>query len=1126
MKPLATRPSGFALVVTLSLMILIALLSVGLLSLATISLRTAGASSSTAEARANARLALMMAVGQLQKVAGQDQRVTASAGLGGSTTNSRWVGVWRTTVQEDGSEPVVDWSPDDTGLMDARVSQRLRTDSLFDQWLVSGDASTDPDRATGEMLQIVRSGTVSNDSDQVSVPLVTLKGSGDKHGAYAYWCSDESMKASLNVPEGEKPDGVEPPDRHGIEALAGLEGYKSVKDEDLGKVLDYRQAELAAVGNKDALRNHFHAVGTRASAVLSDTVRGGLKRDLSAFIETGSAPAHGTNLPAVNERTPLFSDDSRSKVGPKFGVLRSYAKLAERTVDGEVEVTAPPEPVGGDKFGALPDQKEFIGQPVHPVLAQAEIYTRVAYLRGYATVHIYPRVVLWNPYNVKLASSDYTVDFNICLNDSMVFEKDDRGQRVEIANGGRAFDTRGNKDNRMSFTLEATSFEPGEALVFSAKPVGSAVAGRAVPLAQRSGSGSNLLSSTVDPRQLTNFYLVLGNNLSGVSSGDLPIYANHNKGSYYWVDMMDWWERNPDNGLKISLHLGSAGNYSSRLRLPLLQLLDTDNWRRGYEGGYNNGRWRVGGIEPVYNYESTADLEPWTRSCYGIRYKWWVERNPYNLAGTGGQRYWSAAVTGDYNLRAPYCHRSPFDAVTDNGESHHWYMWGPYACEREQGLPFLSPERAAHDGPNGFRGNPFYGGASTQPSTVYPIYDLPQKDERIVSLGRFQNAQITPYVWHTNFPIGNSWIPSNQLSDDRTAEKPSTMKAAWQNYVTHLPAWMKQGRGDEVVVYDLSYEANHELWDRYFLSGATTSEKQAFLADPSDRPLPNHLLYMPADSSPDIARLGDFYQAASQLLLAGAFNVNTTDVNAWKALFASMNERRGSGATFARTSDPGGEQNDASDPYEQDAWSGFRSLSDQEIDELANAMVIRVKDLGPFLSVSDFVNRRLARRYNTDSGMGPLQAAIENAGLNDGLSGGDLNMSTLGWAQSSYEPGSSSGEWVDKKHLRKTKGVGMPTYLQQGDLLQPLGSMLVARGDTFVVRAYGDSRTKDGTIMARAWCEAEVQRMPSYVNPADAPEEPPFVNSGGANDSVSAISRRFGRQFRIVSFRWLASTEV
>ncbi|MCB1130480.1 MAG: hypothetical protein KDN05_05075, partial [Verrucomicrobiae bacterium] len=124
MKPLATRPSGFALVVTLSLMILIALLSVGLLSLATISLRTAGASSSTAEARANARLALMMAVGQLQKVAGQDQRVTASAGLGGSTTNSRWVGVWRTTVQEDGSEPVVDWSPDDTGLMDARVSQR------------------------------------------------------------------------------------------------------------------------------------------------------------------------------------------------------------------------------------------------------------------------------------------------------------------------------------------------------------------------------------------------------------------------------------------------------------------------------------------------------------------------------------------------------------------------------------------------------------------------------------------------------------------------------------------------------------------------------------------------------------------------------------------------------------------------------------------------------------------------------------------------------------------------------------------------------------------------------------------------------------------------------------------
>ncbi len=77
------RNRGFALVVTLSLMILLTIIAVGLLSLSSIALRSTSGSSAMSEARQNARLALMLALGELQEHAGQDQRVTATADIAG-----------------------------------------------------------------------------------------------------------------------------------------------------------------------------------------------------------------------------------------------------------------------------------------------------------------------------------------------------------------------------------------------------------------------------------------------------------------------------------------------------------------------------------------------------------------------------------------------------------------------------------------------------------------------------------------------------------------------------------------------------------------------------------------------------------------------------------------------------------------------------------------------------------------------------------------------------------------------------------------------------------------------------------------------------------------------------------
>ena len=52
-----------------------------------------------------------------------------------------------------------------------------------------------------------------------------------------------------------------------------------------------------------------------------------------------------------------------------------------------------------------------------------------------------------------------------------------------------------------------------------------------------------------------------------------------------------------------------------------------------------------------------------------------------------------------------------------------------------------------------------------------------------------------------------------------------------------------------------------------------------------------------------------------------------------------------------------------------------------------------------------------------------------------------------------------------------------------------------------------------------AWCEATVQRVPDYLNPADPSDVQDLK-------LASAVNRTFGRQFRITGFRWLSPNEV
>jgi hypothetical protein len=74
------------------------------------------------------------------------------------------------------------------------------------------------------------------------------------------------------------------------------------------------------------------------------------------------------------------------------------------------------------------------------------------------------------------------------------------------------------------------------------------------------------------------------------------------------------------------------------------------------------------------------------------------------------------------------------------------------------------------------------------------------------------------------------------------------------------------------------------------------------------------------------------------------------------------------------------------------------------------------------------------------------------------------------------------------------------------------------RDDTFTIRAYGDAKDSNGKVIAKAWCEAVVKRTRDFAHPSDLPDatDPP----------TNALSTTFGRNYKIVSFRWLNANEV
>ncbi len=431
-----------------------------------------------------------------------------------------------------------------------------------------------------------------------------------------------------------------------------------------------------------------------------------------------------------------------------------------------------------------------------------------------------------------------------------------------------------------------------------------------------------------------------------------------------------------------------------------------------------------------------------------------------------------------------------------------------------------------------------FGGSSLQSNrgrSHVSLFEVPTRP--LLSLGSLQHVPTGFFIDEPAFPIGNS-------SPSIFHRREEVLTQQQLNPDNNLARWSASGktrtptRNDWTVTRpDWSYWMNAQLWDRYYFSGMT-GEAQAFYegqeraaVSPLQPWLDRHQNAFSAaarleDSDGRTQRADQVFSAQS--LLEGGFNVNSTSTDAWKALLSagrdlSLNSYGGGssaadGSTFSRFSLP------SQNSLNQD-WEGLRSLSDAQIDLLAEAIVEQVRIRGPFLNLSDFVNRRLVPLGDAHEALGaagPLQAAIDAAAVNAGMGGNSL-------AQEGFQANeidNSRNPWI-RENMSELSDLpvaeGNLGSLTQADVLTLISPLITARSDTFRIRAYGE--TGDGA--ARAWCEAIVQRVPAWQDSSRPRHEAAQWNPEDlptADGSYDTSSPR--RKFRIISFRWLNEEDV
>lgn len=1233
--------NGFALVVSLTMLVLLTIIAVGMLSLSAITIRTTTQTSFQAEAQANARMALMIAIGELQKEMGPDMRVSAESAIFDNSPNSEGIsGVeqsrWLASYNSWGNWLNAQYEiPDGGSTISIADTYTPRRDVMFRRWLLSlpdgmeSDVNA-PNSIGGwdddNSVVLVGQGTLGDNAptDQITRARLIPVGEG---GHYAWWISPENHRAKINL--GRRDNNLTA-DRwenaHGNTAEVAvnlIDGFGSLEDGgEVRKRLITKQTLEAAGIDRNIAQGSFFDLSAHSQGVLSSVRTGHLKKDLSLLFELNNAQLpdrYKFNAAAIQEPSirPI-SPDLRT-YDPKipnrhlasWTNMRHFHRMYRSNSDATIGGTA----AGNSNAGALQWDR---GKPWTTFVATSEVgsqnpnwkggnnYWRFPVLakitfiyslratpedpnadlqdpetRFRCSVVYTPVFVFWNPYNVELRVPDnqfYMMNnaYRVLPFMGEVYENNERTSE-RINGASQSF-------SNLRSALRSDDggpivFRPGEFRVFSHRGFVS-------------GYDNNALRPGFDPQAI---------------GGEDRAVATYTR------------EQNPSAALMFS---ESAQHGNHQWGNTPGSLCHTPDWN----GGGN--RIPLMSQNDWFNVEQTRtpitpDPQP-NRANVATRPQHlapWDFNNPtptpvayaqLSIKGVSPIDYESIDWDLDWRARN-WLHAPPFYFgnamyISENDTiAHTQRIDNPYMMHFGPASMAEMPRIISHVGSSAFLGsgsNPFeqvnavtalelptapvtslagFSGMRTNPGWA-DFAQLNSPPLRVQGQGAiglntsnssFFAAEVKATAYQsgvTGAGIGNSFIhpmiPRTEVYgflENSISMDPQNRRGPF----TNLNENNNKIFNDH---WDHTFLVNDALWDDYFMSSLSDETRprassprnlNALIEDfANGEQIANSRISVRQESPPEqiIEDLSDdaegYLKAAQHMMVDGMFNVNSTSVSAWHALFAGIRDRtavyRTSNGLLSTITPPSGSRiaitrfnTEITDQEMEDpgngvnlgsglrGWSGVRFLTDEQLTKLAEECVRQVKLRGPFLNFSEFINRRLS---NDELGlMGALQSAIDYdddapdpASINYRFKNGPDFMMNRQQAGTTMH--------ATPEALNGSRFAGIPGYVIQSDILKPIANTLSVRDDTFRIRAYGESLDRAGNVVARAWCEAIVQRVPDYVDPSNDPSEPlrsiRITNSDGSNgtfqenNDITEANRRFGRKFQIVNFRWLSGQEI
>lgn len=986
---------GFALIIALVLMGMLVLLLVALQALTQVELRTSEQYSLLSQAQNNSRLGLMIAIGRLQETAGPDRRATATlevlegeSGSGYDDAMRFWAGVWKNNGSYDSGTNLMTYQPELTEVLVSGVS-------------LASDGSNTIARQSTEQVEIVGAGSVDTDDLKVSVPKVLLEG---ESGHYAYWISDEGVKANVVTRDNsakitETPAGNAMTDEalaalrlaiapsYGSDQMDGMADFPR-DDATLESVVLLNQLGTLDADITEAVKGRFHDVTVYSYGLLTDQRRGGLRKDLSYLLNQGAM------------------SDLLWPQGPGFERIRHYASYAL----GKSEVV----PTIGDTSIA----------GIYPVITQFYIYFNVVPVQLETgewrfQLEVSPVIVLYNPYNIDFSSAPMRVLVDLpILKASIAYQEGDGSGTLLPREADFSLLTRlvaGEDRPRLWFDIANLTIPAGEAVMLSIRDTNTDYNESGNPLTQTATNNPGFINVKLeadDEEEPTGEPTAITWALS------VPAATNTNRALRVYTRT-------------LNTHL----IYQEFLQYPAL-VVDPSKIAAEPSGT------RAGGFAYSMAVLSSADPLP---------------------------------VYASFNPRARSAQQRLFS--------------GGMIMKTDQ---IILPQLAAD-------GRPFVGSVfgsnmgspySLSPSVTKAIlFDANRYG--LISLGQLQHVDLSR---NTSSSYTAMHAPAHVFGNSFVNPYVGRSDLLKSTYVDH------------------SYYSNEALWDGYYFSTVPQKEDArlpSVLSNSRLRPIP-----------PVVTQSNDYlsaYAPAELLWIDGAFNVNSTSVEAWVALFSALREGTDGGlvSRFIEDVDAAGMTIEtAAAGLSPEAWNSIRKLTDSQIVALAQAIVDEVKARGPFLSVAQFINRNPG---NDDSALsGTIQAALDSTTINNSMR---EDAPLMGTADATTSPGvvstddyagyySGGDYYID--FLR-----GAPGMLTQADIMTLIGPVVSARSDTFVIRAYGDvvDPANSSNILASAWCEAVVQRYPDRLN-ANGEAVSEDAESGG------------GRRFRIVHFRWLSVDDI